>query len=128
MRRSIKRTIHVTEQWISSYAESISAQLQWLNGDLIAPSTMPVAFWREFEIPGMEQDRPLIHGAQHFKYARPVTAGMTLDCELSLIKKENKTGKRGLLTFFTYKLVCSSRDEPVVTSETVLIRIEEGVS
>lgn len=128
MRKCIKHTVHVTEEWISSYAESISAPLQRLDGHLIAPSTMPVVFWREFEIPGIELAGPLIHGAQHFKYEKPVTAGMTLDCELSLIKKENKTGKRGLLTFFTYKLVCTSRGEPVVTSETLLIRKKEGVT
>lgn len=123
----LRTTLHVTAEWITSYAESIGAPKQLANGVLIAPSTMPIVFWQEFDIPGMEQEQPVIHGDQQFLYERPVVAGMTLDCELSLLTKEHKKGRQGPLTLFTYMLVCSCGGQPVVTSETVLIRKEAGV-
>ena len=70
-----------------------------LNGKLIAPSTMPIIFWQAFDIPWLKEDAPLIHGSQHFSYNKPITAGMTLDCELALEKVDKKVGKQGVLTF-----------------------------
>ncbi|URN93709.1 MAG: MaoC family dehydratase N-terminal domain-containing protein [Candidatus Pristimantibacillus lignocellulolyticus] len=122
---SIQHRLHVTEEWISRYAQSIDAPLQTINDKLIAPATMPIIFWQEFNIPWQEMNNsvPLIHGAQHFSYEAPIIAGMLLDCELQLTNIEKKTSKTGLLTLYYYKLTCRCDGKLIVTTETVLIRV-----
>ena len=63
---SVSHEIHVTAEWISEYAQSIEAPLQRMNGNLIAPATMPIIFWQVIDIPWLSMDTPLIHGTQHF--------------------------------------------------------------
>jgi len=41
---SVRHQIHMSAEWISNYAQSIEAPLQTINGNLIAPSTMPIIF------------------------------------------------------------------------------------
>ncbi|SES23579.1 MaoC family dehydratase N-terminal domain-containing protein [Psychrobacillus sp. OK032] len=120
-----QQQLYVTSEWISKYAQSIEAPLQTLNGILIAPSTMPIIFWQEFDIPWLKEEIPLIHGTQHFSYEAPIVAGMVLDCELELTKVEKKVGKQGVLTFLTHTLVCKCEGDLIVTAETVLIQVGE---
>lgn len=120
---SICHQIHMTTEWITQYAQSIEAPLQTMNGNLIAPATMPIIFWQVFDIPWLSMNAPLIHGTQHFLYQAPITAGMILDCELSLTNVAQKEGKQGVLTFYTHSLVCRCEGELMVTAETVLIRV-----
>jgi hypothetical protein len=121
--KTLQQKLHMTAEWISHYAQSIEAPLQTINGKLIAPTTMPIIFWRAIDIPWLKMDVPLIHGTQHFSYTAPITAGMTLDCELALTKVEKKVGRQGVLTFFTHSLVCKCGGDLIVTAETVLIRV-----
>ncbi|GIO31048.1 MULTISPECIES: FAS1-like dehydratase domain-containing protein [Paenibacillus] len=121
----VRQRIAVTEEWISRYADSISAPLQTLDGKWMAPATMPVIFWQEFDIPWLKADGPWIHGSQRFAYSAPITAGMVLDCELSLTKVETKEGRLGMLTLYTHTLACCSGGDLIVTAETVLIRAGE---
>lgn len=123
---SVSHEIHVTAEWISEYAQSIEAPLQRMNGNLIAPATMPIIFWQVIDIPWLSMDTPLIHGTQHFLYQAPIVAGMILDCELSLTDVTQKEGRQGTLTFYTHKLVCRCKGELIVTAETVLIRVGDG--
>ncbi len=122
----VQKQLYVTTEWISRYAQSIDALLQTLDGKLIAPSTMPIIFWQEFDIPWLTKDRALIHGTQSFSYENPITAGMLLDCELRLTNMEEKAGKQGLLTFLTHTLVCKCKDDLIVTAETVLIQVGDS--
>lgn len=119
----VQQQLHVTSEWISQYAQSIDAPLQTMDGKSIAPSTMPIIFWQEFDIPWLTEYRALIHGTQRFSYERPITAGMLLDCELTLTNVEEKVGKQGMLTFLTHMLVCKYNDDLIVTAETVLIQV-----
>lgn len=96
---SVRHQILMTAEWISDYAQSIEAPVQTTNGNLIAPSTMPIIFWQAFEIPWLSKGEPLLHGTQKFSYQAPITAGMTLDCELALTSKVQKDGRQGKLTF-----------------------------
>ncbi|MED5017290.1 MaoC family dehydratase N-terminal domain-containing protein [Paenibacillus chibensis] len=107
------------------YARSIEAPVQMANGVPVAPATMPVLFWQAFDIPWLNLTEPLIHGTQRFSYEAPITAGMTLECELSLTKVEKKTGHQGELTLYTHTLVCTCEGEPIVTAETVLLSVGE---
>lgn len=122
---SIHHRIHVTDEWIRLYAQSIEAPLHTLNGDLIAPATMPIIFWQAFDIPWLKinSDVPFIHGTQQFAYEAPMTAGMILDCRLSLTKVEDKVSSKGLLTLYYHQLVCYCEANLVVTAETVLIQV-----
>ncbi|MFC7680104.1 MaoC family dehydratase N-terminal domain-containing protein [Paenibacillus sp. GCM10028914] len=123
---TIQKKIHVTADWISQYASSIEAPLQTtMDGNLIAPATMPVIFWQEFDIPWINMRANLIHGIQRFSYESMLTSGMILDCELSLTNVERKAGRQGELTFYTHRLVCTCEGELIVTAETVLIRVGE---
>lgn len=124
--KRLQLQIHVTSDWISQYAQSIDAPLQMMNGKFIAPSTMPIIFWQEFDIHWLKGDAALIHGTQHFSYEAPITAGMVLDCELALTNVAQKVGKQGVLTFFTHTLVCKCDGKLIVTAETVLIQVGDS--
>ncbi|OAB44717.1 FAS1-like dehydratase domain-containing protein [Paenibacillus glacialis] len=119
--------LHITAEWITDYAQSIEAPLQAIHGDIIAPATMPIIFWKAFDIPWLNMDVPWIHGTQHFSYNAPIIAGMILDCELALTKVEKKTGSQGDLTLYTHTLVCAYNGDLIVTAETVLIRVGDQV-
>ncbi|MFJ8065894.1 MaoC family dehydratase N-terminal domain-containing protein [Psychrobacillus sp. NPDC096426] len=121
--KKMQQRLYVTPEWILQYSQSIEAPLQTMNDTLIAPSTMPIIFWQEFDIPWLSRDIPLIHGTQHFSYEAPITAGMMLDCELELTNVEKKVGRQGELTFLTHTLVCKCNGDLIVTAETVLIRV-----
>jgi len=123
--RKVRRRIQVTEEWITRYARSIGAPMQTIGGELIAPATMPVIFWQEFDIPWLKEEDAWIHGSQRFSYEAPMTAGMNLDCELSLTKAETKEGRQGKLTLYTHNLVCYNGNDLIVTAETVLIQAGE---
>lgn len=123
--KQLRHQLQITDTWIMEYARSIEAPVQMANGVPVAPATMPVLFWQAFDIPWLNLTEPLIHGTQRFSYEAPITAGMTLECELSLTKVEKKTGRQGELTLYTHTLVCTCEGEPVVTAETVLISVGE---
>lgn len=122
----LRKRIYLSAETIAQYAESIESPLQTANGELIAPATMPIIFWEEFDIPWLPVNEPLIHGSQQFTYEARLTAGMTIDCELSLHTVEKKAGRQGNLTLYTHSLVCTSENNLIVTAETVLISMGEG--
>lgn len=124
---SVQHQLHITAEWITDYALSIEAPLQVIQGELVAPATMPIIFWQAFDIPWLNIDSPMIHGTQHFSYMAPITAGMIIDCELSLTKVEKKTGRQGKLTLYTHTLVCLYDGDLIVTAETVLISVGDNV-
>jgi len=119
----VQHRLKITAEWITDYAQSIEAPLQMIHGEIIAPVTMPIIFWQALDIPWLNIDAPLIHGSQHFSYKSPITAGMILDCELSLTKTEKKVGRQGDLTLYTHTLVCTCDGEIILTTETVLISL-----
>lgn len=119
----IRHQLHVTTEWITLYAHSIEAPLQNIDGNLMAPATMPIIFWQEFDIPWMDRSESLIHGSQSFSYEAPLMAEMLLDCELALTKVERKSGRQGILTLLTHTLIGRSGGRLIFTAETVLIRV-----
>ena len=123
---SVRHQILITAEWISDYTQSIEAPVQKMKGNLIAPSTMPIIFWQAFDIPWLSKGESLLHGTQRFTYQAPITAGMSLDCELALTSKVQKEGRQGTLTFYTHTLVCKCEGELIVTAETVLIRVGDN--
>ena len=120
---SIRYQVHLTEDAIIQYANSIEAPLQRIGSMLIAPSTMPITFWKTCDVPWLSKLGTLIHGKQQFHYDAPLTAGMDLDCDLSLTKVEKKQGRQGALTLYTHSLICTCEGKRIVTVETVLISV-----
>ena len=116
--------IQVSAKWIREYADSIHSPIQLLQGKLVAPSTMPVIFWQFFK--ETSDQIPMLHGSQKFYYEQPITAGMILDCELQLLKTEEKKGKTGKLTLFTYCLTCMCKGKLIVQATTILIQVGES--
>nr|WP_281273444.1 MaoC family dehydratase N-terminal domain-containing protein [Cohnella lupini] len=90
---------------------------------LIAPSTMPITFWKIADVPWLDKDNTFIHGRQSFIYKVPLKADSHLVCDLSLTKMEKKVGRSGELILYTHVLTCACKGEPIVTAETVLISI-----
>ncbi|AZN41626.1 FAS1-like dehydratase domain-containing protein [Paenibacillus albus] len=123
---SVKLKVHLDEDSIIEYANCIAAPLQRIGGALIAPSTMPITFWKQSDAPWMDLPQSLIHGKQHFDYKAPLTAGMDLDCILSLTKVEKKNGRRGDLVLYTHSLTCTYAGQPIMTAETVLIAVGDN--
>lgn len=118
---STRFQIQLTPDSIVLYANSIHSPLQRIGGVAVAPSTMPVIFWKIEDAPWLHKETTMIHGTQKFYYHAPLMAGMDLNCELSLLKTEQKNGRQGVLTLYTHSLVCYHRGNPIVEAETVLI-------
>jgi hypothetical protein len=118
----VRQQLHITAEWISDYAQSIGAPLQMIKGDLIAPATMPIIFWQFFDIPWLKTNVPLIHGTQHFTYQEPITAGMVLDCELSLTRMDKKEVRQEWMTFYYHTLIYTCGGNLIGTADTLLIR------
>ncbi|MGE7840487.1 FAS1-like dehydratase domain-containing protein [Lysinibacillus sp. NPDC093712] len=119
----LTKKITVTAEWIQRYAKSIEAPLQYLHGKLIAPATMPIVFWQQFDRAIFNNQKPVLHGSQHFFYHVPIQEGMVLHCELALSHKEHKQGKQGPMTFYTYTLNCFEQRTEIVQLKTVLIHV-----
>ncbi|MNI77486.1 hypothetical protein D3C73_1337830 [compost metagenome] len=117
--------LQLTADSIVQYADSIGSPLQTIRGAAVAPSTMPVTFWTREDAFWLPKGHAIILGTQQFNYHAPLIAGMSLDCELSLLRVEQKTGRQGVLTFYTHSLVCCYRGKPIAAAETVLIGIGE---
>lgn len=115
---------YLTVEAIRDYGDSIEAPLPKLAGQLIASPTMPITFWHTDEVPWLPKEKPLIHGQQSFSYEAPLKAGDLLACELTLMKRETKTGRSGTLTLYTHRLECWCKGELIVTADTVLISRE----
>lgn len=120
---NLRFRVHLSEEAIVQYAASIEAPLQRIGTALVAPSTMPITFWKIADAPWLHMPEPLIHGTQQFHYEAPLTSGMELDCDLSLTRVENKTGRQGALTLYTHSLICTCAGKRIVTVETVLISV-----
>ncbi|MBO7744367.1 MaoC family dehydratase N-terminal domain-containing protein [Paenibacillus sp. MWE-103] len=120
---SVRFQVHLAEESIIHYANGIKAPLQRIDGALIAPSTMPITFWKRTDAPWLDMPEPLLHGTQHFHYKAPLTAGMELDCLLALTKIEQKPGRRGNLVLYTHSLTCACAGRSIMTAETVLISV-----
>jgi hypothetical protein len=121
----IRFQVQLTADSIMQYANSIDSPLQRIRGVAVAPSTMPVTFWKIEDAPWLSKEAAMIHGTQQFCYQVPLMAGMNLACELSLLAVEQKNGRQGVLTFYTHSLVCCHRGNRVAVAETVLIGIGE---
>ena len=106
---------------IRKFAEAVQDQTpQSLRGD-IAPPTFPTTF--RMTIPGLSFDLArVLHGAQEYRYERPLRAGDRVRCRLRVADVYQRTGRLGEMTFLI--LAMDGTDEsgsPIFTGKTTAI-------
>jgi acyl dehydratase len=91
-----------------------------VRGD-VAPPTFPTTF--RMSIPGLTFDLArVLHGAQEYRYERPLRAGDRVRCRLRVADIYQRKGRLGEMTFLI--LVIDGTDEsgsPVFTGTTTAI-------
>ena len=106
---------------IRKFAEAVQDQTQeCLRGD-VAPPTFPTTF--RITIPGLTFDLArVLHGAQEYRYERPLRAGDRLRCRVRVADIYQRKGRLGEMTFLI--LAMEGTDEsgnPVFTGTTTAI-------
>jgi acyl dehydratase len=106
---------------IRKFAEAVQDQTpECLRGD-VAPPTFPTTF--RITIPGLTYDLArVLHGAQEYRYERPLRAGDRVRCRLRVADVYRRQGRLGEMTFLI--LAMEGRDESgtsVFTATTTAI-------
>ena len=106
---------------IRKFAEAVQDQTpECLRGD-VAPPTFPTTF--RITIPGLTYDLArVLHGAQEYRYERPLRAGDRVRCRVRVADVYRRQGRLGEMTFLI--LAMEGRDEsgtPVFTGTTTAI-------
>src|SRR5207244_12717841 len=85
---------------IRKFADAVQDQTQaCVRGDL-APPTFPTTF--RMTIPGVAFDLArVLHGAQEYRYERPLRAGVRVHCRVRVADVYPRTGRLGEMTFLT---------------------------
>ena len=93
---------------IRKFAEAVQDQTpECLRGE-IAPPTFPTTF--RITIPGLTFDLArVLHGAQEYRYERPLRAGDRVRCRLRVADIYQRKGRLGEMTFLI--LALEGRDE-----------------
>jgi len=114
----LQQQIHLTDEWIKSYAMAIESPTIRIDGKLMAPSTMIVIFWQLFPESPIARHEMWQHVKQKCTYQTPLLANMTLDCQLEQVKR--KKIKHALYKMF--KLSCFNEGQLIAESYTTLMR------
>ena len=106
---------------IRKFAEAVQDQTpECLRGD-VAPPTFPTTF--RITIPGLTFDLArVLHGAQEYRYERPLRAGDRVHCRVRVADIYQRKGRLGEMTFLI--LAMEGTDEsgnPVFTGTTTAI-------
>jgi len=106
---------------IRKFAEAVQDQTpECLRGE-VAPPTFPTMF--RMTIPGLTFDLArVLHGAQEYRYERPLRAGDRVRCRLRVADIYQRQGRLGEMTFLI--LALEGRDESgsaVFTGSTTAI-------
>jgi acyl dehydratase len=93
---------------IRKFAEAVQDQTpECLRGE-VAPPTFPTTF--RITIPGLTFDLArVLHGAQEYRYERPLRAGDRVRCRVRVADVYRRQGRLGEMTFLI--LVMEGRDE-----------------
>jgi acyl dehydratase len=106
---------------IRKFADAVQDQTPaCVRGD-VAPPTFPTTF--RMTIPGLTFDLArVLHGAQEYRYERPLRAGDRVRCRLRVADIYQRKGRLGEMTFLI--LVMDGTDQsgiPVFTGTTTAI-------
>jgi acyl dehydratase len=106
---------------IRKFADAVQDQTPaCVRGD-VAPPTFPTTF--RITIPGLSYDLArVLHGAQEYRYERPLRAGDRVRCRVRVADVYQRQGRLGEMTFLI--LAMEGTDEsgtPVFTGTTTAI-------
>jgi hydroxyacyl-ACP dehydratase HTD2-like protein with hotdog domain len=106
---------------IRKFAEAVADLTPAYQRGEIAPPTFPTTF--RITIPGLTYDLArVLHGAQEYRYERPLRAGDQIRCLNRVTDVYRRTGRLGEMTFLILEL--EGRDESgalVFTGRTTAI-------
>jgi hypothetical protein len=106
---------------IRKFAEAVGDRTEACLRGEIAPPTFATTI--RIPIPGLSYDLArVLHGAQEYRYTRPIRAGDRLRCRTRLTDVYQREGRLGAMTFFILEL--DGRDEdgaPVVQGRSTVI-------
>src|SRR2546425_10884767 len=106
---------------IRKFADAVQDQTpECLRGD-IAPPTFPTTF--RMTIPGLTFDLArVLHGAQEYRYERPLRAGDRVHCRTRVADVYRRHGRLGEMTFLILVMEgTDSSGSPVFTDTTTAI-------
>lgn len=114
-------TFEVERGAIRKFAEAVGDSTPaCVQGD-VAPPTFPTTF--RIQIPGLSYNLArVLHGAQEYRYTRPLRAGDRLHCQSRVSDLYQRQGRLGEMTFLILDL--EGRDESgavIVTGQTTAI-------
>ena len=106
---------------IRKFADAVGDSTPAFQGGDVAPPTFPTTF--RMTIPGFAYDLArVLHGAQEYRYERPLRAGDRVRCRSRVADVYQRQGRLGPMTFIILDL--EGRDEsgaPVFTGRTTAI-------
>src|SRR5216684_2221316 len=106
---------------IRKFAEAVQDQTpQSLRGDM-APPTFPTTF--RLTIPGLTFDLArVLHGAQEYRYDRPLRAGDRVRCRVRVADVYQRKGRLGEMTFLILRMEGTDESgNPVFSGTTTAI-------
>ena len=83
---------------IRKFADAVQDQTPACVGGDVAPPTFPTTF--RMTIPGLSYDLArVLHGAQEYRYERPLRAGDRVRCRVRVADVYQRQGRLGEMTF-----------------------------
>jgi len=87
--------------------------------DVVLPATYPVLFWKDIDVPWLEEAPSIIQSEQCFEYDEALVANETYVCQITLMKVRQK-GKR---QFLQHVLSIKRNGKLAATSYSTLVLV-----
>jgi acyl dehydratase len=88
--------------------------------DVIAPPTFPTTF--RVPLPIAIDVSHILHGEQEYAFTRPVVAGDTIRCTITLVSLREREGSLGKMTFIVAETTgTDAAGQPVFTGRSTII-------
>lgn len=88
--------------------------------DILIPTTYPVIFWQQIEVPWLLVKGTMVQGEQVFNYKKPLVAETAYRCFIKLVRMKSLREK----TYLTNRLYIFNQDELVATSDSVVVLLK----
>lgn len=85
--------------------------------DILLPPTYPILFWRQLDLPWLQNDAIMIQSEQDFSYKNTLTINKTYHCQIKL----QKLRTRGNQQFIVHRLSIYDGDKLASISDTKMV-------
>lgn len=123
---SSPETFEVTREAVQRFMEATEDPALYSEKPLeYAPPTFPTTF--RMHVPGLELDgskMQLIHGEQHYEYARRLRIGEKVTCVVRVADIRERSGKSGSMTFLVLETTGSDSEQKTIFTarSTAIVR------